>query len=1324
MRQESILHNGQDNTSESDNQNRADSEEEVIEVENRSEEYSENEEDDYEIFYEKTKEWHRRCMMEDENFVHLPKIWGEKLNKIRKKMTNIFEGKITNLLDRFENIMNKQKNKISEEEEFYMFEGVLSKIYLIIRKEIRKTLRIPKHLKKSRKHLPHGYELPIQLKCASKFTSGIELIHEIRSEEIDNQTNRNIISDLKEKLLRFLEEAPEDFTNLIGERTAESIEALLASENFEERLEFLKNKLIEIEKKKEGSKSKEYEHFIQKAYHEDSRKAMEWFIREEDTPECIVPVDSFFEDYGQAWMEAAPFEQDDEFRLERTLQEEDIENLVKLLMDEKLILTATNSRSNLSAVGCDGISNGIWKSGNKTTVRLIRLILKMMLSCKRFPDSMKICKTVMLYKKGDPRETRSWRPITITPTLYRIVMCHISRSLQMLNEQKKFICNQQKGFMKIPAGAAEHIITVDEMIHDASRHQKSLYIMTIDFKDAFGSVPHKLIQQSMKDIGLPKNLIKSIMNSYDGSCTRIISNGRRSEKIEFGKGVKQGCPLSPTLFNLCIEPLLRRLNQSANEYGYHWFGTSTSVQAYADDVILFSDSEEGMNNLIDTVERFCKYAGNMFINAKKCTTFAYTMSGRQRTTISNHFKINGENVVNINIQSYTTYLGLPITARITQRKNHIYSKLLRIREDVMKIVNSKLKITQMIDAIKRFVLPSVDYELMINAAPTIKLKDTDRFIRARLMEIIGAEGIPKDWFYMSKKDGGINLQSLCERHKALTIRTYISMRESEDANVRRMIKQSDDAEFSYRDVVVDVDSPYLRVPVKQSGSIEGKRRCGTSNLLSRTIKSLVDLEFGLLHVNNAFILKDLRKEKEIQREVENSNINTDVTETDTSASEYTENEPNHNMTINREDEDNEEVNDNIERIVNRTNVMKIEMKIIQKRHRMIMVTHGLKGHTFTTLENSPLSNFFINPNSPTANSIVKFAFQARTGSLYTGVMKSLISHKEADDKCKLCGERETIHHVLNGCSHKKHMFTKRHNEVVDVIRDYVEKDKKMITHGNQVVRGRGSERLDGDTANLKPDLWWWNGDKLTIVEFTIPYGMLSDQGNTLEIRRKQKLRKYEQLVEECKTQFNCEAELLVLIVSSLGAIPNDTIHDLRKITNNKKDTNILAKRMVITALRESMFLFYNWRPDERNNRLRENNGNETETETDTGTEAEVEEREEIRSSESEEERNRREVIEIRSSESEEERNRREEEWSVNDLSEEEWRRLLLPINEVLRDSSSEENTEEEKEILEDGGTKPYWNQERRRGRRTNTESTSDEDKVQQSSVGDSSGLSE
>ena len=100
---------------------------------------------------------------------------------------------------------------------------------------------------------------------------------------------------------------------------------------------------------------------------------------------------------------------------------------------------------------------------------------------QKFPSLFKSAKTVMLYKKGDPNETRSWRPITITSTLYRKLMTHISRSLQLFNESKPFISPEQKGFMRTPAGCAERITMDDEMVHDAARHKKNLYVMTIDF---------------------------------------------------------------------------------------------------------------------------------------------------------------------------------------------------------------------------------------------------------------------------------------------------------------------------------------------------------------------------------------------------------------------------------------------------------------------------------------------------------------------------------------------------------------------------------------------------------------------------------------------------------------------------------------------------------------------------------------------------------------------------------------------------------------------------------------------------------------------------
>lgn len=87
--------------------------------------------------------------------------------------------------------------------------------------------------------------------------------------------------------------------------------------------------------------------------------------------------------------------------------------------------------------------------------------------------------------------------------------------------------------MRIPAGAAEHASAVDEMIHDAARNQKSLYITTIDFLEAFSSVFHKLIKNNLLNLGFDSSFVKSILNSYSNSYSKIICNHRRTQSIFF-----------------------------------------------------------------------------------------------------------------------------------------------------------------------------------------------------------------------------------------------------------------------------------------------------------------------------------------------------------------------------------------------------------------------------------------------------------------------------------------------------------------------------------------------------------------------------------------------------------------------------------------------------------------------------------------------------------------------------------------------------------------------------------------------------------------------
>ena len=137
----------------------------------------------------------------------------------------------------------------------------------------------------------------------------------------------------------------------------------------------------------------------------------------------------------------------------------------------------------------------------------------------------------------------------------------------------------------------------------------------------------------MRRKGLPDSLISVVKSAYTESSSRFVLNGCLSQPVFTDRGVKQGCPLSPTLFNLCLEPLLSAVRHKHSKDGIVIENTELgnglffNIQAYADDVVLVSNNEEGMQRMLDTVVDFCNFAG-MKLAPNKCRCLTYALSGR------------------------------------------------------------------------------------------------------------------------------------------------------------------------------------------------------------------------------------------------------------------------------------------------------------------------------------------------------------------------------------------------------------------------------------------------------------------------------------------------------------------------------------------------------------------------------------------------------------------------------------------------------------------------------------------------------------------------
>jgi hypothetical protein len=196
--------------------------------------------------------------------------------------------------------------------------------------------------------------------------------------------------------------------------------------------------------------------------------------------------------------------------------------------------------------------------------------------------------------------------------MYRIWVCVAANAIQKVNHANAIILQSQKGFIKGINGCLEHSATANELFYDARRNQRSIYMMAIDLSDAFGSVPHQMISANMKQLGFPDHLTKIIQDAFQEGMTTVQVEQRRTHEITIKRGVKQGCPLFPLLFNICLELLLKRIDSMTQTDGYSIgianqdgsYKNSISVQAYADDLILISKSIQGLEHLVSTVDNF------------------------------------------------------------------------------------------------------------------------------------------------------------------------------------------------------------------------------------------------------------------------------------------------------------------------------------------------------------------------------------------------------------------------------------------------------------------------------------------------------------------------------------------------------------------------------------------------------------------------------------------------------------------------------------------------------------------------------------------------
>ena len=148
----------------------------------------------------------------------------------------------------------------------------------------------------------------------------------------------------------------------------------------------------------------------------------------------------------------------------------------------------------------------------------------------------------------------------------------------------------QAGFRK-GRGTRNQIANPHWIIIKAREFQKKIYFCFIDYAKAFDCVGHKKLWKILKEMGIPDHLT-CLLNLYAGLEATVRTGHGTIDWFQIGKRVRQGCILSPCLFNLYAEYIMRTARLDEAQAGIKIAGKNTNNLRYADDTTLMAESEE------------------------------------------------------------------------------------------------------------------------------------------------------------------------------------------------------------------------------------------------------------------------------------------------------------------------------------------------------------------------------------------------------------------------------------------------------------------------------------------------------------------------------------------------------------------------------------------------------------------------------------------------------------------------------------------------------------------------------------------------------------
>ncbi len=318
------------------------------------------------------------------------------------------------------------------------------------------------------------------------------------------------------------------------------------------------------------------------------------------------------------------------------------------------------------SMGLDGLETEMLKYGKNVIVSSITKLFNCILNTSTYPESWRKTYIMSLHKKGDKANPNNYRGISISSQLCKLFNSILNSRIQTLLEEK--LSENQFGFRKNHRTSDNLLILKTLTDKYLKSLKKPIFIAFVDFQKAFDSVWRDALLVKLAKCGIGSKCFNVIKSLYEKTTSVIKLNNKITDEFQIDLGVRQGDPLSPTLFNIFIDDMQDIFNLNCHPITLG--ETKLNHLMFADDVVLMSESAEGLQNCLNKLANYSDY-WHLTVNTSKTKTM--TISNSRKILITKPFALDGTTLDHV---EKFNYLGTIISKNgsFTEAMNNLAQK--------------------------------------------------------------------------------------------------------------------------------------------------------------------------------------------------------------------------------------------------------------------------------------------------------------------------------------------------------------------------------------------------------------------------------------------------------------------------------------------------------------------------------------------------------------------------------------------------------------------------------------------------------------------------